>query len=90
MNSPCKREKQLAREGAFLLELGKAVIADLDLEEVLSRVVRASLDLLELSRCTVFVLGEDKEHPRVLYSHDQNNTADVYIEGGGAGPGFPW
>ncbi len=74
-----QKEKQLAREGAFLLELGKAVIADLDLEEVLSRVVRASLDLLELSRCTVFVLGEDKEHPRVLYSYDPDNPGDVNV-----------
>jgi signal transduction histidine kinase len=88
-----KRQRRLAREGAFLLEAGRTITSGLDTVSILSRIVDASLEMVGVSRCLVVVLDRAGERPELFYSNtpddftvkdffDRLSIVDDLLEGG--------
>lgn len=66
------RQRKLSREDNLLLEAGRMITSGLEVKEVLSSIVKASLEIVGVSRCLVGLLDEKGEKLELFYS----NVAD--------------
>lgn len=73
------KERLLAGEGAALLEAGRAIISELDLDEVLSHIAAASLHALGVSRCMVFLFKGEEGLLELAYASDLDDPAVAFL-----------
>ncbi len=70
-----EREQELARESSMLVETGKLLTSNLELENVFGPLVRISLEILGVSRCVVFVLDEMREKLELIFANNPEDPA---------------
>jgi signal transduction histidine kinase len=73
------KERQYSRERAVILEAGKIITSDLDLQKVMARLVKTSMKTLGISRCAICLLDEKREGLQVFYSPNEDDPAIVTL-----------